>query len=108
MWLLTNETINQLKNYCVFLFNSDQQDPDAFVLKYPCDSLRIIIIDNVCIVLFPGVHKLTALYNILQHFLSEKIILKIQHTPPLHPLLCTHSVSHGSPVHHTHFQAVLS
>ena len=30
----------------------------------------IIIIDNFCIVIFSGVHKLTALYNILQHFLS--------------------------------------
>ena len=30
----------------------------------------IIIIDNFCIALFSGVHKLTALYNILQHFLS--------------------------------------
>ena len=30
-----------------------------------------IIIDNLCIALFSGVHKLTALYNILQHLLSE-------------------------------------
>ena len=30
----------------------------------------IIIIDNFCIALFSGVPKLTALYNILQHFLS--------------------------------------
>ena len=29
----------------------------------------IIIIDNFCIALFSGVHKLTALYNILRHFL---------------------------------------
>ena len=34
-------------------------------------SERIIIItDNFCIALFSGVPKLTALYNILQHFLS--------------------------------------
>ena len=32
--------------------------------------LLILIIDNVCIALFSGVHKLPALYNILQHFLS--------------------------------------
>ena len=31
----------------------------------------IIIIDNFCIPLFSGVHKLTALYNTLQHFLSK-------------------------------------
>ena len=30
----------------------------------------IIIIDNLCIALFSGVPILTALYNILQHFLS--------------------------------------
>ena len=33
-------------------------------------SLIIIIINNFCIALFAGVPKLTALYNILQHFLS--------------------------------------
>ena len=31
----------------------------------------IIIIDNFCIALFSGVHKLIALYNILQYFLSQ-------------------------------------
>ena len=36
----------------------------------------IIIIDNVCIALFSDVHKLTALYNTLQHFLSENKIIK--------------------------------
>ena len=30
----------------------------------------VVIIDNFCIALFFGVHKLTALYNILRHFLS--------------------------------------
>ena len=35
----------------------------------------IVIIDNFCIALVSGVHKLTVLYNILQHFLSEKIIV---------------------------------
>ena len=38
---------------------------------------QIIIIDNFCIVLFSGVHKLTALYNILQHFLSFTNIIHI-------------------------------
>ena len=33
-------------------------------------SMLIIIIDNFCLALFSGVPKLTALYNILQHFLS--------------------------------------
>ena len=37
----------------------------------------IIIIDNFCIALFAGVHKLTALYNILQHFLSFTNIIRI-------------------------------
>ena len=37
-------------------------------------NTKIIIIDNFCMVLFSGVQKLTVLYNILQHFLSEKKI----------------------------------
>ena len=37
----------------------------------------IIIIDNFCLALFFGVHKLTALYNILQHFLSFTNIIHI-------------------------------
>ena len=41
----------------------------------------IIIIDNFCFVLFSDVLKLTALYNILQHFLSfTNIILIIMTT----------------------------
>ena len=39
--------------------------------------LIIIIIDNFCIALFSGVPKLTALYNILQHFLSFTNIIHI-------------------------------
>ena len=35
--------------------------------------LLILIIDNFCIALFSGVHKLPALYNTLQHFLSFTI-----------------------------------
>ena len=37
-------------------------------------SREIIIIGNFCIALFSRVHKLTALYNTLQHFLSESKI----------------------------------
>ena len=37
----------------------------------------IIIIDNFCIALFSGVPKLTALCNILQHFLSFTNIMHI-------------------------------
>ena len=40
----------------------------------------IIIIDNFCIALFSGVHKLTALYNILRHFLSFTNIIHITMT----------------------------
>ena len=36
----------------------------------------IIIIDTFSIALFSDVHKLTALYNTLQHFLSENKIIK--------------------------------
>ena len=32
----------------------------------------VVVVDNFCIALLSSVHKLTALYNILQHFLSEK------------------------------------
>ena len=37
----------------------------------------IIIINNFCIALFSGVPKLTALYNILQHFLSFTNIIHV-------------------------------
>ena len=36
----------------------------------------IIIRDTFCIALFSDVHKLTALYNTLQHVLSENKIIK--------------------------------
>ena len=39
-------------------------------IKKVCIADLLIIIDNFCIVLFFGVHKLTALYYSLQHFLS--------------------------------------
>ena len=41
---------------------------------------EIIIIDNFCIALFSSVHKLTALYNSLQHFLSFTNIIHITMT----------------------------
>ena len=40
-------------------------------------GIIIIIIDNFCIALFSDVHKLTALYNTLQHFPSENKIIKV-------------------------------
>ena len=40
-------------------------------------TIIIIIIDNFYIALFSGVPKLTALYNILQHFLSCTNIIHI-------------------------------
>ena len=39
-------------------------------------TLNKIIIDNFCIALCSDVHKLTALYNTLQHFLSGNKIIK--------------------------------
>ena len=51
---------------------------------------EIIIIDNFCIALFSSVHKLTALYNILQHFLSFTNII--------HIIMTTNNVSYT----HTH------
>ena len=40
----------------------------------------IIIINNFCIALFSGVPKLTALYNILQHFQSFTNVIHISMT----------------------------
>ena len=37
----------------------------------------IIIINNFCVALFSGVPELTALYNILQHFLSFTNVIHI-------------------------------
>ena len=46
----------------------------SFSLPFVAGGLElrdaIIMMDNICIALFSGVHKLTGLYNILQHFLS--------------------------------------
>ena len=38
---------------------------------------EIIIVDNFCVALFSGVPKLTALYNILQHFPSFTNIIHV-------------------------------
>ena len=50
-----------------------------FVYRLVCQGkvIIIIIIDNFCTALFSGVPKLTALYNILQHFLSFTNIIHI-------------------------------
>ena len=45
-------------------------DTANFTVKVAGIHLLPVLRDNFCIVLFSGVHKLTALYNILQHFLS--------------------------------------
>ena len=49
--------------------DDDDEDDD--------DDDIIIIIDNFCIALFSRVPKLTALYNILQHFLSFTNIIQL-------------------------------
>ena len=50
--------------------------PTTVANKSSTESV-IIIIDNFCIALFSGVPKLTALYNILQHFVSFTNIMHI-------------------------------
>ena len=45
--------------------------PSAYII------MMMIIIDNFCIAQFSGLPKLTALYNILQHFLSFTNIIHI-------------------------------
>ena len=68
--LFTENMDTKLVLYCIF---------NVFVLYYPHRSQLIIIIitDNFCIALFSGVPKLTALYNILQHFLSFTNVIHI-------------------------------
>ena len=46
-------------------------------LRLGKSEVLIIVTDNFCIALFSGVPKLTALYNILQHFLSFTNIIHI-------------------------------
>ena len=56
----------------------------TFTGRFPRDDAlstavkgSIIITDNVCTALFSGVPRLTALYNILQHFRSFANIIHI-------------------------------
>ena len=51
--------------------------PGLVLNIYAQRIIIIIIIDNFGIALFSGVPKLTALYNILQHFLSFTNIIHI-------------------------------
>ena len=66
------------------LFQTDSAAQERDV--WPCEHvhterrqrMEVIIIDNFCIAaVFSGVHKLTALYNILRHFLSFTNIIHI-------------------------------
>ena len=59
----------------LLLLNSWQMVGDYVALIFAI--IITIITDNFCIALFSGVHKLTALYNILQHFLSFANIIHI-------------------------------
>ena len=61
--LLCNTTVSQTYNY--------------LLLHILLSQIIIIIIDNFSIALFSGVPKLTALYNILQHFLCFTNIIHI-------------------------------
>ena len=63
----------------------------------------IIIIDNCYIALFSGVHKLSALYNILQHFLSFTNVIHIIMTVNN----ITHTHTHSRTHTHTHKVHVL-
>ena len=67
--VLLSTEFSHLKKYTLF----EELNPEGCVLL----QLMIIIIDNFCIALFSGVPKLTALYNILQHFLSFTNIIHI-------------------------------
>ena len=56
------------------MLSLDVQDTGKSHIRFTISAyyiiIIIIIIDNFCIALFSGVPKLTALYNVLQHFLS--------------------------------------
>ena len=67
--VLLSAEFSHLKKYSLF----EELNPEGCVLL----QLMIIIVDNFCIALFSGVPKLTALYNILQHFLSFTNIIHI-------------------------------
>ena len=68
----------------VVVFQTRIQNEEVWIHSYVCHSSfccfvlfcfargnNKMIIDNFCTGLFSGVHKITALYNILQHFLSR-------------------------------------
>ena len=60
------------------------------------EAIIIIIIDNFCIALFSGVHKITALYNILQHFLSENKMEGKMFTKNYEQCACMRSSTKGN------------
>ena len=61
---LAGETRGKRKRFTIYLFFWKDESIRWLII--------IIIIHDFCIALFSGVHKVTALYNILQHFLSEE------------------------------------
>ena len=52
----------------------------------------IIIIYKFCIALFSGIHKLTATYHILQHFLSKKKVEGNMFMKAIHTIMATNNV----------------
>ena len=75
------------RSFRMRMSNTDTHGSLAFSLYYRVERAasvfnnnkkkKIIIIDNFCIALFSGLPILTALYNILQHFLSFTNIIHI-------------------------------
>ena len=61
----------------VMMTESIMMTVEAMVMETRIYDDIIIIIDNLCIALFSDVPKLTALYNILQYFLSFTNIIHI-------------------------------
>ena len=64
-------------NNTYFIFKNSKNSYRKYKSYVINKLVIIIIIDNFCIALFSGVPKLTALYNILQHFLSFTNIIHI-------------------------------
>ena len=69
-----------------------QEDRSFHLLSAADKWIIIIIIDNICIALFSDAHKLTALYNILQHFLSENKIIKGNNDHEMHIYVYTQQI----------------
>ena len=68
-----NRSKNTIRSKCHSLTDDGPPTPNQAWLTTEWLSTNpksIIIINNFCIALFSGVPKLTALYNILQHFLT--------------------------------------